>query len=188
MPRITKRLVDATEAQPAEYFVWDSEIPGFGLRVLPLEFLRWRAPLKSPISLGAGASVLRAQLSHFEVRVVGGAPTLMLDPDGVAGPAPDEEVDPEVCLERADPLPDRGRRDTEPRGRALQRSGPQRHVERLKRLEMRDRDHAGILKLFFSSAKKLWFVFIGRFGEGVRAVLRRAASNGCGQWRHSNGT
>ncbi len=35
MPRITKRLVDAAEIRPAEYFVWDSEIPGFGLRVLP---------------------------------------------------------------------------------------------------------------------------------------------------------
>ena len=35
MPKITKRLVDAAEARPAEYFVWDSEIPGFGLRVLP---------------------------------------------------------------------------------------------------------------------------------------------------------
>ncbi|WP_116134791.1 Arm DNA-binding domain-containing protein [Tropicimonas sp. IMCC34043] len=27
MPKITKR--------PAEYLIWDSEIPGFGLRVLP---------------------------------------------------------------------------------------------------------------------------------------------------------
>lgn len=35
MPKITKRLVDAAEARSAEYFVWDSEIPGFGLRVLP---------------------------------------------------------------------------------------------------------------------------------------------------------
>ena len=35
MPKITKRLVDAAEARPAEYFVWDSDIPGFGLRVLP---------------------------------------------------------------------------------------------------------------------------------------------------------
>ena len=35
MPKITKRLVDALEPRPAEYFVWDSEIPGFGLRVLP---------------------------------------------------------------------------------------------------------------------------------------------------------
>jgi integrase len=35
VPKITKRLVDATEPRPAEYFVWDTDIPGFGLRVLP---------------------------------------------------------------------------------------------------------------------------------------------------------
>ena len=35
MPKLTKRLVDAADTSAAEYFVWDSEIPGFGLRVLP---------------------------------------------------------------------------------------------------------------------------------------------------------
>jgi hypothetical protein len=35
MPKLTKRVVDAVETRAAEYFVWDSEIPGFGLRVLP---------------------------------------------------------------------------------------------------------------------------------------------------------
>jgi integrase len=35
MPKLTKRIVDAAEAQAAEYFVWDSDIPGSGLRVLP---------------------------------------------------------------------------------------------------------------------------------------------------------
>jgi integrase len=35
MSKLTKRSVDATEPQATEYFVWDSEIPGFGLRVLP---------------------------------------------------------------------------------------------------------------------------------------------------------
>lgn len=35
MPKLTKCLVDAAEARSAEYFIWDSDIPGFGLRVLP---------------------------------------------------------------------------------------------------------------------------------------------------------
>ena len=35
MPKLTKRIVDAADIQPTEYFVWDSDIPGFGLRVLP---------------------------------------------------------------------------------------------------------------------------------------------------------
>jgi integrase len=35
MPKLTKRRVDAAEAQAREYFLWDEEVPGFGLRVLP---------------------------------------------------------------------------------------------------------------------------------------------------------
>jgi hypothetical protein len=35
MPKLTKRIVDAAEAQATEQFIWDSDIPGFGLRVLP---------------------------------------------------------------------------------------------------------------------------------------------------------
>jgi Arm domain-containing DNA-binding protein len=35
MPKLTKRRVDAAEAQASEYFLWDQEVPGFGLRVLP---------------------------------------------------------------------------------------------------------------------------------------------------------
>ena len=34
MARLTKRTVDAAKAAGKEYFVWDGEIPGFGLRVL----------------------------------------------------------------------------------------------------------------------------------------------------------
>ena len=57
MPKITKRLVDAAEARTAEYFVWDSEIPGFGLRVLPSgrkgDVVQYRAGRRSRrISLG----------------------------------------------------------------------------------------------------------------------------------------
>ena len=35
MPKLTKRIVDALEAQTSEFFVWDESIPGFGLRVMP---------------------------------------------------------------------------------------------------------------------------------------------------------
>jgi hypothetical protein len=35
MPKLTKRIIDAAEPQPTEFFLWDDSIPGFGLRVLP---------------------------------------------------------------------------------------------------------------------------------------------------------
>ena len=35
MPKLTKRIVDATLPGPAQVFVWDSEVKGFGLRVTP---------------------------------------------------------------------------------------------------------------------------------------------------------
>jgi integrase len=35
MPKLTKRTIDATEPQEAEFFIWDESIPGFGVRVMP---------------------------------------------------------------------------------------------------------------------------------------------------------
>ncbi len=35
MPKLIKRVVEAAEARPKEYYIWDEDIPGLGLRVLP---------------------------------------------------------------------------------------------------------------------------------------------------------
>ena len=34
MARITKRLIDTTKPKDTDYFIWDSDMPGFGLRVM----------------------------------------------------------------------------------------------------------------------------------------------------------
>ena len=35
MTKLTKRVVDAAQYKEREHFIWDDELPGFGLRVLP---------------------------------------------------------------------------------------------------------------------------------------------------------
>ena len=78
MPKITKRLVDAFEPRPAEYFVWDSEIPGFGLRVLPSGrkgyVVQYRAGRRSRrISLGPSAVVTCEQARIRAISIVAAA-------------------------------------------------------------------------------------------------------------------
>src|SRR5438477_12356413 len=35
MARITKRTVDALRPEPRQQFLWDADLPGFGMRVTP---------------------------------------------------------------------------------------------------------------------------------------------------------
>ena len=35
MTKLTKRVVDSAEVRPGDYFIWDGDLPGFGLRVFP---------------------------------------------------------------------------------------------------------------------------------------------------------
>ena len=46
MPKLTKRVVDGAEVRASDYFLWDDEMPGFGLRVLPSGRKAWVAQLR----------------------------------------------------------------------------------------------------------------------------------------------
>jgi integrase len=35
MPKLTKRMVEGAEVKPGEYMLWDGELPGFGIRIMP---------------------------------------------------------------------------------------------------------------------------------------------------------
>ena len=78
MPKITKRLVDASKLQPSEYFIWDSEIPGFGLRVLPSGrkgyVVQYRAGRRSRrISLGPSTVLTCEQARNRAITIIAAA-------------------------------------------------------------------------------------------------------------------
>ena len=78
MPKLTKRIVDAAEAQTAETFVWDSDIPGFGLRVLPSGrkgyVVQYRAGRRSRrISLGPSTVLTCEQARTRAITIVAAA-------------------------------------------------------------------------------------------------------------------
>ena len=78
MPKLTKRIVDAAEAQAAEYFVWDNDIPGFGLRVLPSGrkgyVVQYRAGRRSRrISLGPATVLTCEQARNRAISIVAAA-------------------------------------------------------------------------------------------------------------------
>lgn len=62
LPKLTKRMVDAAEIGATEYFIWDDDIPSFGLRVLPSKrkssIVQYRAGRRSRrMSLGLSTAL-----------------------------------------------------------------------------------------------------------------------------------
>lgn len=75
MPKLTKRIVDAAEVRSAEYFVWDDDLPGFGLRVLPSGrkgyVVQYRAGRRSRrISLGPNTALACEQARTRAITVI----------------------------------------------------------------------------------------------------------------------
>jgi len=75
MPKLTKRIVDAAEVRPGEYFVWDDDLPGFGLRVLPSGrkgyVVQYRAGRRSRrISLGPSTALACEQARTRAITVI----------------------------------------------------------------------------------------------------------------------
>jgi Arm DNA-binding domain/Phage integrase, N-terminal SAM-like domain len=78
MPKLTKRTVDAAEVRSSEYFVWDDELPGFGLRVFPSGrkgyIVQYRTGRRSRrISLGPSAVLACEQARNRAMTIVAAA-------------------------------------------------------------------------------------------------------------------
>ncbi len=76
MPKLTKRSVDALSAQAESYFVWDSEIIGFGVRVMPSGTKTYQAQYRKGgrtrrISLGRHGNIT-AEQARLKAREVMG--------------------------------------------------------------------------------------------------------------------
>jgi integrase len=80
MPKLTKRLVDAADVRGAEYFIWDDDIHGLGLRILPSGrkgyVVQYRAGRRSRrISLGASTVLTCEQARHRAIAILAAART-----------------------------------------------------------------------------------------------------------------
>ena len=78
MPKLTKRTVEAAELKASEYFVWDDELPGFGLRVLPSGrkgyVVQYRAGRRSRrISLGPSTVLACEQARNRAITIIAAA-------------------------------------------------------------------------------------------------------------------
>lgn len=78
MPKLTKRRVDAAEVRSSDYFVWDDELPGFGLRVLPSGrkgyVVQYRAGRRSRrMSLGPSTVLTCEQARNRAITIIAAA-------------------------------------------------------------------------------------------------------------------
>jgi len=78
MPKLTKRIVDAAEVRGVEYFIWDSDIPGLGLRVVPSGrkgyVVQYRAGRRSRrMSLGPSTVLTCEQARNRAIAIVAAA-------------------------------------------------------------------------------------------------------------------
>ena len=78
MPKLTKRTVDAAEVRSSDYFIWDDELPGFGLRVLPSGrkryVVQYRAGRRSRrISLGPSTGLACEQARNRAMTIIAAA-------------------------------------------------------------------------------------------------------------------
>jgi integrase len=78
MPKLTKRFVDAAETRDGDYFIWDDDLAGFGLRVLPSGrkgyIVQYRVGRRSRrISLGSTNVVICEQARTAAIKVISAA-------------------------------------------------------------------------------------------------------------------
>ena len=78
MPKLTKRIVDAANIRAREYFIWDDDIPGFGLRVLASKrksyIVQYRAGRRSRrMSLGLSTVLTCEQARTRAIAIIAAA-------------------------------------------------------------------------------------------------------------------
>ena len=75
MTKLTKRVVDAAEVRAGDYFIWDGDLPGFGLRVFPSGrkryIVQYRAGRRSRrISLGPSTVLTCEQARSHAIAIL----------------------------------------------------------------------------------------------------------------------
>lgn len=91
MPKLIRRVIEAAEIRPAEYFIWDDDLPGFAPRALPSGrkgyVVQYRAGRRSRrISLGRSTVLTCEQARTRAITIIaaarnGDAPAARRDAD-----------------------------------------------------------------------------------------------------------